>query len=105
MDAVMELYQRIMNKRLLVRRINITANNVVDEQTAQAEKPYEQIDLFTDYKEKKAKQQSEQSEKDLQKAMISIKQKYGKNAIIKGMNLQEGGTTIERNGLIGGHKE
>lgn len=104
-DAVMQLYQRIINKRLLVRRINITANNVVDEQTLKEEKNYEQIDLFTNYQEKVSRQQSEQNEKNLQKAMISIKQKYGKSAIIKGMNLQEGGTTVERNGLIGGHKE
>ena len=105
MEAIMKLYQRIMNKKLLVRRINITANNVVDELIARKEKLYEQIDLFTDYQEKVEKRQEELTEKELQKAMINIKRKYGKNAIIKGMNLQEGGTTIERNGQIGGHKE
>ena len=105
MDAVMKLYQRIMNKELLVRRINITANNIVDEETASKEKPYEQIDLFTNYQEKAEKIQEEKSEKELQKAMIDIKKKYGKNAIIKGMNLQEDGTTIERNKQIGGHHE
>ena len=101
----MKLYKRIMNKQLLVRRINITANNVVDEQTAKKEKSYEQIDLFTDYQEKVEKRQEELIEKELQKAMIDIKKKYGKNAILKGMNLQEGATTIERNRQIGGHKE
>lgn len=105
MDAVMKLYQRIMNKELLVRRINITANNIVDEETASKEKTYEQIDLFTNYEEKEEKIQEEKSEKELQKAMIDIKKKYGKNAIIKGMNLQEDGTTIERNKQIGGHHE
>ena len=105
MEAVMKLYQRIMNKNLLVRRINISANNVVNELTAEKEKTYEQIDLFTDYHQKEEKEKDEKTEKELQKAMISIKQKYGKNAIIKGMNLQEGGTTIERNSQIGGHKE
>lgn len=105
MDAVMKLYQRIMNKELLVRRINITANNIVDEETASKEKIYEQIDLFTNYEEKEEKIQEEKSEKELQKAMIDIKKKYGKNAIIKGMNLQEDGTTIERNKQIGGHHE
>lgn len=105
MEAVMKLYQRIMNKELLVRRINITANNIVDEETASKEKPYEQIDLFTNYQEKSEKRQEEQTEKELQKAMIDIKKKYGKNAIIKGMNLQEGGTTVERNKQIGGHHE
>ena len=105
MEAVMKLYQRIMNKNLLVRRINITANNVVDEQTANQEKSYEQIDLFTNYQEKVEKRQEELTEKELQKAMIDIKKKYGKNAILKGMNLQEGATTIDRNKQIGGHKE
>lgn len=101
----MQLYERIMNKQLLVRRINITANNVVDEQTANQEKSYEQIDLFTNYQEKVEKRQEELTEKELQKAMIDIKKKYGKNAILKGMNLQEGATTIDRNKQIGGHKE
>ena len=104
MEATMKLYERIMNKKLLVRRINITANNVVDEETAEQEKTFEQIDLFTNYQEKVEKRKEEQEEKELQKAMIDIKKKYGKNAILKGMNLQEGGTTIERNGQIGGHK-
>ena len=104
MEATMKLYERIMNKQLLVRRINITANNVVDEETAKKEKPFEQIDLFTNYQEKVKKTQEEKTEKELQKAMIDIKKRYGKSAILKGMNLQEGGTTIERNGQIGGHK-
>lgn len=105
MDAVMQLYQKIMNKQLLVRRINITANNVVDELTVEKEKSYEQIDLFTNYQEKVERRQEELTEKELQKAMIDIKKKYGKNAILKGMNLQEGATTIDRNKQIGGHKE
>ena len=104
MEATMKLYERIMNKKLLVRRINITANNVVDEETFKQEKTFEQIDLFTNYQEKVEKRKEEQTEKELQKAMIDIKKKYGKNAILKGMNLQQGGTTIERNGQIGGHK-
>ena len=104
MEAIMKLYERIMNKKLLVRRINITANNVVNEETIKQEKSFEQIDLFTNYQEKEKKSKEEQTEKELQKAMIDIKKKYGKNAILKGMNLQEGGTTIERNGQIGGHK-
>ncbi len=105
MEAVMKLYERIMNKKLLVRRINITANNIVDEQIAANEKPFEQMDLFTNYQEKVNKKQEELTEKELQKAMIDIKKKYGKNSILKGMNLQEGGTTIDRNRQIGGHKE
>jgi len=105
MEAVMELYERIVNEKLLVRRINITANNVVNEATVKNEQAYEQIDLFIDYEELNKKREKEQSEREIQRAMIDIKRKYGKNAIIKGMNLQEGGTTIERNSQIGGHKE
>ena len=105
MEAVMELYQRIMNKQLLARRINITANNIVNEEMAKQERDYKQIDLFTSYQEEIEKEQEELTEKELQKAMIDIKRKYGKNAILKGMNLQEGGTTIDRNKQIGGHHE
>ena len=66
---------------------------------------YEQINLFVDYKEVNEKRKKEKAEKEIQKAMIDIKSKYGKNAILKGMNLQKEGTTIERNRQIGGHKE
>lgn len=105
MDAVMKLYQKIADKRLLVRRLNLTANHVLNEFTAQSIQPCEQLNLFTNYSEEEKKKRLEQTEKNLQKAMLEIKKKYGKNAIIKGMNLQDGGTTIERNGQIGGHKE
>ena len=105
MYAVEKLYNKIINRNLLVRRINITANNVIDFLSVNAYNHYEQIDLFTDYKQKVENQLAEQSEKKLQKAVINIKRKYGKNAIIKGMNLQEGGTTINRNMQIGGHSE
>jgi len=104
MEATMKLYERIIDKRLLTRRINVTANGVIDEVSAEESKKFEQIDLFTDYKQKEEEILNERTEKNLQKAMINIKRKYGKNAILKGMNLQEGGTTIERNGQIGGHK-
>ena len=72
---------------------------------AKQERDYKQIDLFTSYQEEIEKEQEELTEKELQKAMIDIKRKYGKNAILKGMNLQEGGTTIDRNKQIGGHHE
>ena len=111
MEAVMNLYEKIINDKLLVRRINITANNVVNITEVQEESRknnYEQMDLFSNYKEidKKRKQEKkrEEEERQIQKAMIDIKEKYGKNAILKGMNFEEGGTTIERNGQIGGHK-
>ena len=104
MDAIMSLYERIMNKNLLARKIYITANDVINEELAKKEKKFEQIDFFTNYHEKEIKKQEEQNEKELQKTIIKIKNKYGKNAIIKGMNLQKEGTTIQRNGQIGGHK-
>ena len=86
----MELYDRIVNKDMLIRRAYIVANHVIDEKTVM--KPaFEQLDLFTDYEEVK-------------KQRATAEKKYGKNAIIKGMNLAEGATTIERNGQIGGHK-
>ena len=92
-----------VDKNLLTRRIYIYANDVINEREVK-EKKYEQIDLFTNYEELKREREHEKSEKEIQKAMLNIKRKYGKNAIIKGMNLQEGGTTIQRNGQIGGHK-
>ena len=104
MDATMQLYERVINKELLTRRINVTANNVINVSEAEKKKSYEQIDLFTDYHQKEQEQLEEKKERNLQKAVISIKSKYGKNAIIKGMNLQEAGTTIDRNSQVGGHR-
>ena len=108
MDSVMDLFDRIVNKKLLVRRINITACNVEDENNVRETISYKQFDLFTDYKkldnENRKIKEEEQEERKLQHALLNIKNKYGKNAILKGMNLQEGATTIERNSQIGGHK-
>ena len=103
MEATLNLYERIINKDLLVRRLNITANNVTNI-ADEKEKSYEQIDLFKNYQEESKRKNKEKKEKRLQETMINIKNKYGKNAILKGMNLEEGGTTIERNIQIGGHK-
>lgn len=101
---IIKLYEQIVNKQLLVRRINITVNNVVNENMVKTS-DYEQINLFVDYAEVNEKRKKEEAEKEIQKTMIGIKSKYGKNAILKGMNLQKEGTTIERNRQIGGHKE
>lgn len=101
---IIKLYEQIVNKQLLVRRINITVNNVVNENMVKTS-DYEQINLFVDYAEVNEERKKEEAEKEIQKAMINIKSKYGKNAILKGMNLQKEGTTIERNRQIGGHKE
>ncbi|MGF7145578.1 DNA polymerase V [Anaerotaenia torta] len=108
MDAVTELFERIADKNLLVRRLNIAANHVVDEGTVQKPDGFEQLDLFTDYAAAEAKKEEEKAglerEKRVQKAMLEIKKKYGKNAVLKGMNLEEGATTLDRNKQIGGHK-
>ena len=110
MEAVEELYERIINKNLLVRRIYVVANNVVNENEIGKEKEKdEQMSLFVDYEKEKQEKIEElnrrKKENNLQHAIIDIKSKYGKNAIIKGMNLEKDGTTIERNSQIGGHKE
>ena len=107
-DAVMELYDRIVDKNLLIRRINITANKLVDESFSKEEETYEQLDLFTDYTVKEQEQAEEEAvlkrEKRMQQTILTIKKKFGKNAILKGMNLQEGATAKDRNEQIGGHK-
>lgn len=107
-DAVLELYDRIINPNLLIRRVNITLNKVVDENTLYETPAFEQLNLFMDYDaEEKRKEQERKDlerEKRMQQAMLDIKKKYGKNAILKGMNLQEGATTKDRNNQIGGHK-
>lgn len=108
MDAVMELYDRIIDPSLLTRRITVVANRVCDESKVQESEQFEQLDLFTDYQERAKEKQKEDEalskERKLQEAMISVKKKYGKNAMLKGMNLEEGATTISRNNQIGGHK-
>lgn len=107
-NAVMELYNKIVNKTLLIRRINITANNVRHEWELEEDKKTEQLSLFTDYfaeeKERKQRENRLKREKQAQRAIISIKNKYGKNALVKGMNLQQGATAMDRNRQIGGHK-
>ena len=87
---VEQLYDRIVDRNCMIKRINMSFNNVIDE-------AYQQYDLFTDPAEL-------ERERKMQKAMLDIKKKFGKNAILKGMNLEEGATTIERNQQIGGHK-
>lgn len=107
-EAMMALYDRIVDKDLLVRRITITANHVVDESKIVKKEEFSQLDLFTDYEQQKKEQEKEEAdlerEKNMQKALLDIKKKYGKNAILKGMNLEEGATAKQRNEQIGGHK-
>ena len=107
-ENMVKLYDNIVNKNLLIRKINIVANNLIGEENIQIKHKIEQIDLFSDYKDKteiiKKEQLEEKQEKELQNILLNIKNKYGKNAILKGMNLEDGATTIDRNGQIGGHK-
>lgn len=107
-DAVEKLYDKIVDPKLLVRRITIAANHVINEGLAAEKNRYEQMSLFMDYSEKSAEVETEKAdlekERKMQEAMLSIKKKFGKNAILKGTNLQEGAMTISRNNQIGGHK-
>ena len=107
-DAVLKAYDENVDKKLLIRRLNITANRVVPEATlSQTPAPY-QLSLFEDYEEtekQKAKEDAElEKERKIQETLIGIKNKFGKNAILKGLNLQEGATAKDRNEQIGGHK-
>ena len=101
-DAAVALYKRITDENLLVRKLNITADNVIKDSEETEE--YEQIDMFTDYTKKDEIRKKEQAEKKMQNAVIDMQNKYGKNTILKGMDLLKESTTIERNGQIGGHK-
>ena len=109
MCAASELFDRIVDKNLLVRRLNIVANHVLPEADAPRKNAgFEQLDLFTDYAALEVKQEQERAElereRKMQQAMLTIKKKFGKNAILKGMNLEEGATAKDRNAQIGGHK-
>ena len=106
-NAMMELYDRITDPDLLIRRITIAACGLIPEKDIPEEAPV-QLDLFTDYAELERKKEeakaAEAKEKRLQKATLLMQERFGKNAVLKGMNLQEKATTIERNGMVGGHR-
>ncbi len=108
MEEVETLYRQIVNPDLMVHRLNLTANDVVPEYTVMHKKSIEQLDLFFDYEAEAKREEEERAsldkEKRKQQAMLAIKQKYGKNAILRGMSLEEGATARERNQQIGGHK-
>ena len=106
MDAIVSLYERITNKNLLIRKISISTNNLVNESDVKDKPRYEQFDLFN-YNEKKLNENVREKEADenkIQKTIIDLKKRFGKNAILKGINLEKDGTTIERNKEVGGHK-
>ncbi len=108
MEAAAGLFDRITDPRLLIRRLNLTANHVISEASVEWEEPYEQLNLFTDYdalrRQREQEEAERQKEKNMQQAMLTIRKKYGKNAILKGMDLEEGATARERNSQIGGHR-
>lgn len=103
--AMLELYDSIVDKRLLVRKVYVVANNVISERDAGADAQCEQLDLFTDYDGRRQEELALEREKKRQQAIVKIKRRYGKNAVLKGMNFEEGATTISRNSQIGGHRE
>ena len=98
----MELYERIVDPELLIRRLNIVANHTTDE--ANAPQELDQLDLFTPLEAKQKEAESLARERSLQEAMLKIQSKYGKNAILKANSLQDGATAIDRNRQIGGHR-
>lgn len=108
-EAVDQLYLRIVDKNLLIRRINITANRLIGEdEIASVAVKAEQISVFDigeDFEKRKADEaRILKKEKKKQMAIIDIKKKFGKNAILKGMNFEDGATAKDRNSQIGGHK-
>ena len=107
LKAATSLYDRIVDKTLLARRLTLCANHLLDESSVPEDLP-EQIDLFTDYsakeKQKKEADAAHARERKLQETMLGIKKRFGKNAILKGLNLEDGATAKERNTQIGGHK-
>lgn len=109
-QAVSELFGRIVNPDLLIRRINISAEHVISRSEARNREPggFEQMDLFTDYekirREREQKKAGEEREFRMQEAVLEIKKKFGKNAVLRGMNLQKGATAKDRNSQIGGHR-
>ena len=107
MDALTKLYDQITDARLLVRRLTICANHLLDEQEAPCAAA-QQLDLFTDYAAEEARETAAQAalarEKQVQRTLLAIKERYGRNAILKGMDLLEGATAVDRNQQIGGHK-
>lgn len=103
-ETAMKLFDRIVDKELLVRRMYIVANHIITENDAEKEREYIQLNLFSDTGKQEAEENELKKEKDMQKAILKIKSKYGKNSIIKGMNLKDGATALERNRQIGGHK-
>lgn len=106
-NEAVKLFERITDKNLLVRRINVVANNLLNENSIEEKNDVYQLNMFEDYEKTQENIKREElmlkKERSMQEAIIDIKKRYGKNAILKGMNLEEGATSIDRNKQIGGH--
>ncbi len=100
--ATLELFDKIVNPELLVRRVNISANHIVSEELAKHE--YEQLTMFDDSEQSEITDDMLAKERRIQETTVELRNRYGKNAVLKGINLTEGATTMERNRQIGGHK-
>lgn len=102
--AIMDLYSRIVDPSLLVRRMSVTANHLLAEQNVIQRQPDVQLDLFSDRQAESTRQLARERERRMQQALIAIRKRYGKNAVLKGISYEEGATARERNGQIGGHR-
>ena len=106
MAAVLRLFDRVTDRELRVRRMYIVANHTISESSAKNQ--VRQLDLFScfdeDIEQREREENEHRREKGLQRAVISLRRRYGKNSVLKGMNFLEGATTIERNAQIGGHR-
>jgi len=103
-EKTLELFERIVDKDLLTRRLTITANHLLTEDEAKNIAPAEQLSFFDEPKDLEKKEQNDEREKRVQKAVLEIKNRFGANAIMKGTSYQDAATGIERNESIGGHK-
>ena len=108
LDTVTGLYDRIVDRNLLIRRVYVSADHVVEESAASKQEVFEQLSLFADYedrdRQRKRQEAERKRERKMQETMLEIKKRFGKNAILRGMNLEDGAMTVERNRQIGGHK-
>ena len=106
---ILKLYENIVNPILLIRKINISFNKLIEDDGKNRENHNIQFDIFSNYEEENEKNkkeiENERNEKEIQKAIINIKKKYGKNSILKAISLEDGSTAIERNKQVGGHNE
>lgn len=107
MNALVKLYDKIINPKLLIKRINLTAIDVTSEELETGKIRYHQLDLFSDAEKQnnllETEKRAEVKERKLQGTLLNIKEKYGKNSILKLMDLEEAATTKTRNEQIGGH--